>query len=276
MHMPLQHPTTLSSFTRRRLARGAVTFARDDAVAELGVSAGAFLDAAERLQKQGQLLRPRNGFYVIVPPQFVNWGAPPPSWYLDDLMRFLNEPYYVGLLKAAELHGAAHHSVTEFQVVTMRQLKPIDAGRSRIVFYYRKDFDAVASQIIARKTDSGSMRLASPELTAWDLLRYPNGSGGIHQIATVLTELGPRLEPARLAALAPAFERAALQRLGFLLERVGQHAPAEALARIMAVSNAAWVELDPADIRPPDFAPPVLGRDRRWKVVVRHEPEPDE
>lgn len=274
--MTLKLATTLSSYTQNRLARGSITFTRDDAVTELGLSHGAFLDAAERLQKQGRLLRPRNGFYVIVPPQFLNWGAPPPSWYVDDLMRFLNEPYYVGLLKAAELHGAAHQAVMEFQVVTKRQLKPIDAGRSRIAFYYRKDLDAVASDISPHKTDSGHMQLASPELTAWDLIRYIQASGGINRVATVLTELGPKLKPDRLAALAPAFERATLQRLGFLLDRVGQHAPAYALAPIMAASNSTWVELDPTDIRLPDFAPPVLERDRRWKVVVRREPEPDE
>jgi predicted transcriptional regulator of viral defense system len=273
--MILKRPNSLSSFIRNRLARGSITFSRDDAVAELGVGAGAFLDAAERLQKQGLLLRPRNGFYVIVPPQFLNWGAPPPSWYIDDLMRYLNEPYYVGLLKAAEYHGAAHHAVMEFQVVTNRQLKPIDAGRSRIVFHYRKDLDAVLSATIPHKTDSGSMRLASAELTAWDMLRYSQASGGTDQIATVLAELAPRLDPARLAALAPAFERATLQRLGFLVDRIGQHAAADALAPIMAASNATWVELDPAAIRMPDFAPPVLDRDRKWQVVVRHEPEPD-
>jgi len=60
-------------------ARGSINFTRDDAVAELGLSRGAFLDAAERLQKQGQLLRPRNGaFYVMSPPNSLNWGAPPP------------------------------------------------------------------------------------------------------------------------------------------------------------------------------------------------------
>ena len=120
------------------------------------------------------------------------------------------------------------------------------------------------------------MQLASPELTAWDLIRYAQASGGINQIATVLTELGPKLQPNRLAALAPAFERATLQRLGFLLDRVGQHAPAYALAPIVAVSKATWVELDPTDAGLPDFAPPVLERDPRWKVMVRRAPEPDE
>ena len=42
------------------------------------------------------------GFYVVVPPQHASWGAPPPSWYIDALMRREGRPYYVGLLKAAE------------------------------------------------------------------------------------------------------------------------------------------------------------------------------
>ena len=46
----------------------------------------------------------------VVPPQYASWGAPPPGWYIDDLMRHEGRPYYVGLLKAAELHGATHQA----------------------------------------------------------------------------------------------------------------------------------------------------------------------
>ena len=112
--MILKRATTLSAYTQDQMARGSLTFTRDQAVTELGLTPGAFLDAAERLQKQGYLLRPRNGFYVVVPPQFLTWGAPPPAWYIDELMRFLGEPYYVALLKAAQLTGAAHQPVMEF------------------------------------------------------------------------------------------------------------------------------------------------------------------
>jgi hypothetical protein len=42
------------------------------------------------------LLNPRRGFYVVVPPQYLSWGAPPPSWYIDDLMRHEGHSYYVG------------------------------------------------------------------------------------------------------------------------------------------------------------------------------------
>ncbi|MFK8079177.1 MAG: type IV toxin-antitoxin system AbiEi family antitoxin [Granulosicoccus sp.] len=94
------------------------------------------------------------------------------------MMRDAGRPYYVGLLKAAELHGAAHQAVMDFQVVTDRQWKPIDVGRTRIVFHYRNNLLDVLDATDARKTDTGSMVLASPALTALDLIRYSKASGG--------------------------------------------------------------------------------------------------
>jgi hypothetical protein len=80
----------------------------------------------------------------VVPPQYLSRGAPPPSWYIDDLMRHEGHSYYVGLLKAAELRGATHQAVMEFQVVTDKRIPKIHAGRSIISFVYRKDFVARA------------------------------------------------------------------------------------------------------------------------------------
>ena len=36
-------------------------------------------------------------------------GSPPASWFIDDLLEYLGQSYYVGLLSAAEIH-------TEFSV----------------------------------------------------------------------------------------------------------------------------------------------------------------
>ena len=82
----------LSSYLTGLLASGRAVFLRDEAVRDLGMSPGAFLDAAERLQRRGHLVNVRQGFYVVVPPQFLSWGAPPPSWYIDDLMRYEERP----------------------------------------------------------------------------------------------------------------------------------------------------------------------------------------
>jgi predicted transcriptional regulator of viral defense system len=268
--------TAFSSYLTRLLAEGRVVITRPEAQAELGTGPGAFLDAAERQQKHGYLISPRRGFYVIVPPQFLSWGAPPPSWYIDDLMRHEGRPYYVGLLKAAELHGASHQAVMEFQVVTDKRMPKIRAGRSSIVFYYRKDMDAVAAGLEDRKTDSGRMRVSSLELTMLDLLRYPHAGGGLDNIATVIAELGGRAEPDRLAKLCSAFERSVSQRLGHMLDRFGHQEHTGPL--FQAVSRDAplpWIELEPAQAADPDFAPAPTGRDDRWHVTVRRPPEPD-
>ncbi len=90
--------SALSTYMAGLLAAGRVVFTGVEAAQALGVGRGAFLDAAERLQHRRHLLNPRQDFYVVVPPQFASWGAPPPPWYIDALMRHIGEPYYVGLI----------------------------------------------------------------------------------------------------------------------------------------------------------------------------------
>ena len=274
--MTYQQRSTLSSYLTKRLSEGRVVFTASEAQAALGISPGALLDAAERQQKRKHLIKPRRGFYVIVPPQFHRWGAPPPSWYIDELMAHSDRPYYVGLLTAAELHGASHQAVMEFQVITDRQLGAIRAGRSNIVFRYRKDMEGIADGIEQRNTDTGLMKISSVELTALDLLRYPRGTGGIDHIATVLVDLGRRIDPDRLAALSGAFERSVAQRLGHLLERLGYGAHTHALHDALTRGGGMfWVELDPLESADQDFSSAVVERNKRWRVKVRRPPEPD-
>ena len=137
-------------------------------------------------------------------------------------MRHEGCPYYVGLLKAAELHGASHQAVMEFQVITDKRIPKLTVGRSRIGFYYRKDMSAISQGIDDRKTDTGSMRISSIELTSLDLIRYPRAAVGFDNIATVLTDLGGKINGRKLAVLSQAFERPVVQRLGYLLGRINR------------------------------------------------------
>lgn len=268
----------LQTYLDDLLASGRVTFTRDDVKKSLGVSHAAFLRAAARLQKQKKLLSPRHGFYVVVSPQFYRWGAPPPDWYIDPLMHHEAHPYYVGLLKAAEIHGASHQAVMEYQVITDKQIPRLTAGRSTLAFYFRKNMSAVAEGIEEHKTDSGHIKISSPELTALDLLRYPHAAGGVSHIATVLTDLGNKLDPSKLGFLATAFERNSVQRLGFLLDYLGHDVAARYLLRVLEnTSRLTWTELDP----PPrdidrDLVHSVTERDRRWRIIVRRPLEVDE
>ncbi|HUZ91285.1 MAG TPA: type IV toxin-antitoxin system AbiEi family antitoxin [Methylocella sp.] len=267
----------LSSYVTGLLAAGRLIFSRDEAQAAIGIAQGAFLDAAEKLQKRGRLLNARQGFYVIVPPQHLNFGSPPPASFIDDLMRHEKRPYYVGLLKAAELHGAAHHAVMEFQVVTNKQMQTVQAGRSKIAFYFKKDISAVASGIEESKTDTGKMKISTVELTLFDLLRYPRASGGLDNVLTVFEDLGPKIEAGKISALSGAFERSVVQRAGYLLDHSGFAQPAEELhAFLERASHAQWTELDPSLASDSDLAPKIIARDERWHVLVRRLPERDE
>ncbi len=268
--------SALSGYVSGLLSTGRTAFTADEAEHALGVGHGAFLDAAERLQRRKALLNPRQGFYVVVPPQYASWGGPPPSWYIDALMGREGQAYYVALLKAAELHGATHQAVMEFQVVAAKRLPRIRAGRSMIVFHFRKDMAAVTAGIEDRKTDTGTMKVSSAALTALDLLRYPQASGGMDSVATVLSDLGRRIDREQLAALSVVVERPVVQRLGYLLDHLGHDELTGPMHEsLRARGSLPWAELDRQETRDPDFTSAPLQREVRWRIVARRLPQVD-
>jgi predicted transcriptional regulator of viral defense system len=190
-------------------------------------------------------------------------------------MRHEGHPYYVGLLKAAELHGATHQAVMQFQIVTDKRMPKIRAGRSIVAFFYRRDMQAVAGALLDHKTDTGRMKISSLELTALDLLRYAHAVGTIDSIAAVLSDLGAKIKPTPLRRLAPAFERSVIQRLGYLLDHLKHGKAAEGLhAYLQEAKPLPWVELDPGRAAAKSTEP--LERNARWNVLVRRRPELDQ
>jgi hypothetical protein len=114
-------------------------------------------------------------------------------------------------------------------------------------------------------------------LTLLDLLRYPHAAGGLDNIATILSDLGDRIDPGKLAALSASYERSVSQRLGALLDRFGHGERAEALRAALPRGSALpWVELEPSQAADPVFSPEPKERDERWHVIVRRPPERDE
>jgi hypothetical protein len=96
-----------------------------------------------------------------------------------------------------------------------------------------------------------------------DLVRYLHGAGGLDNVATVLSELAERLDPARLVAVAKLeADVAAAQRLGFLMEKVGAADRTEPLARWVAERRPRAIRLR-AD-QEAQSAP----RNARWQVLV--------
>ena len=196
---------------------------------------------------------------MIVPLEYRAAGSPPADWFIDDLMRHLGAPYYVGLLSAAALYGAAHHAPQEFQVVTDVPTRPLTVGRVRIAFVQGR---AGLSPTQRMNTLTGTMEVSTPEATALDLVRHEVRCGGLDHVATVLRELAERVNGDLLVTAARTVERTVCQRLGWLLVHVGADAAAGPLARWLAGGVYFATPLRP------DLPTVGLEPDPRWGVLV--------
>ncbi len=253
--------TSARGYVEGLLSRGRRTFTREEAQQALGSSATGTYQALRRLQKDGWLAMPRRGFYLIVDPEHRALGALPAASWIDDLMRFHGVPYYVGLLSAAALQGAAHQQPQEFQVVAGAVLRPLTVGRIRVRFFFRREMAVAVTEKI--KTSSGYVPVATPEMTAYDLVRYRNGAGSIDHVATVISELAERLDPKQLLMIATKGEELpVVQRLGYLLDRTGHGDLAGDLFAFVEKHKPKMVALEPRSQEA------VSERDRRWRILV--------
>jgi predicted transcriptional regulator of viral defense system len=255
----------------RLLATGRLTFSKDEVSSLLGTSLSAFEDASQRAINKGRLLRPRRGFYVVVPPQDMTYGAPPATHIIDDLMMHEDAAYYVGLLKAAELHGAAHQAVMVFQVISPKRIPSIPYGRGVIDFFYNSAMPP-NHLIESRQTDAGFFKVSSAALTAADLLRYPRASGSIDAAASVIGDLVESIDSSAIAGLRGVVSTPTLQRLGYIFDQVGADELADEVEKAVA-GDARRVELD-IFVDSYHDGPKTLND--RWKVVVRRSLELDD
>ena len=223
--------------------------------------------AALRLLKQrGRIASPRRGFFVVVPLEYKSAGCPPASWFIDDLMRFMGQPYYVAMLSAAAIHGAAHQQPMVFQVMTDRATRLAAVGRIRIDFHVNRAVDRVP--VVNVQTETGSMRVSTPAATAFDLVRYAVAAGQVNNVATALGELAEKLDGDSLVEVAPLYATPDVQRLGYLLEILGHRRLVGALWQWLSDQRHRAVPLvsgQQAETEP----------DQRWKVFTDENVEPD-
>ena len=244
-------------------ARGQYHFTSADARATLGVSADATKLALNRLARQGHIASPSRGFYVIVPPEYRSLGCLPADQFIPALMARKNLPYYVGLLSAAQYHGAAHHRPQEFQVLLEKNRRPIRCGRVRVKFVARKRLKEVHTKKF--NTPRGEICVSSPEATAVDLAGYPQHAGGLDNIATILVELADSIDPALLADAAATAPMPWAQRLGYILEFVGANNVAGQLKRYVAGNAREHTPLVPG------HSALDAERSHAWKIIINAE-----
>ena len=251
---------SLSDFVDSLQARGRYTFARDEAGKALGGSDLALKRAIERLSKKKRIIMVGRKFYVIVPLEYQASGILPATWFIEDFMSFVDRPYYVGLLSAAALHGAAHQQPQEFHVITKQPKRDIEAAGLKIRFFMKSRMEQ--TPFVRAKTETGYIRVSSPGATAIDLIRYEARIGGIHRSFTVLQELAELIKGRELLDAAKLEgELACVQRLGYLLEKIGRRDIISPLARWLATRQPILIPLK-ATLPRKGFS-----RNSKWRII---------
>jgi predicted transcriptional regulator of viral defense system len=217
--MKHQKHSYLLDFTDKLMSKGRYSFSLGEIRSLFKNGKGAIQQALRRLVLKNKIVSIRRNFYVIISPEYSAQRIPPPSLFIDDLMRYSKKPYYVSLLSAAVLHGSAHQQPQEFFVTTIKPPIRKISVRSIIINFITSG--AISDTLIERiQTQSGYMTVSCPELTAVDCIRFASRIGGMGRAAAVIHDLIPRFTVSgtkkTVGADVPVM---ALQRLGFLLER---------------------------------------------------------
>ena len=263
-----QSRKSLSAWVDSRQMRGFYTFTRDEALAALQLSRMAFDRASSRLAVKNRLARIYSGFYAIIPLEHLADGILQPDWFINDLMKYMKRPYYVGVLSAAAYHGASHHKIQAYHVVTNRSMRDIRC-RGVVIRFFRKT-NIHATLLEQMKGYAGYLPVSSPEATALDVVRFYRHAGGLGRVMTVLQELGEKIDPHRLVQAAKAdYCLSCAQRLGWLLEQTEFAGKAVRLYVWMAKQAPLPVRLNPSL--------PIKGckRDKRWNVWLNTNVEGD-
>jgi len=187
---------------------------------ELQLSDDAAKSGLYRLKKEGKIISPLKGLYVIVPPEDRPYGSIPAEELVPIIMRHLGATYYVGLLSAAIYFGATHQKPAKFQIISNKRIKhTLKFGQVIIELIYKNSLLNLPTKDFVVST--GYLNVATPELTVLDLFKYSNRAGGISHIATVLSELIENVDADRLIVLAQNIgELNQIQRIGYIVEKI--------------------------------------------------------
>ena len=250
-------------------ASGRYYFTSQEVRDKLSLTTGSFRKQLLPLLLKNQIALIRNGFYVIVAPEYRAVGAPPVTYYIEGLMKVLNRPYYIGLLNAAAWYGAAHQQPQNYSIITLTPALPdIKKEYARIDFICKNRWDD--RDIVQQKTNAGYVNASSPELTAFDLCYYSKHAGGINQVATVLQELVEELDGRELIDTAKRYSNMmAVQRTGYLLEFLGNQELVNPLKGWLKNQKYHAALLDVSN---KDHSSKITGND--WRIIVNTEIDP--
>jgi len=126
-----------------------------------------------RLINKGRIASVYKGFYAIIPPEYSHQKMLPPELFIDDLFKYLDRSYYIGLLSAAFYHGASHQQPQEyFILIDKPAMRSTKVEELKINYVVKSGLEK--SGIENKKTSAGYMKISNPEQTAVDLIKFQN------------------------------------------------------------------------------------------------------
>ena len=253
---------------------GRPCFSRDEVAGAFpSLSASSIDSSLLRFRSNGLIQAVHRGFYCVIPAHYAYVGKVPSAYYMDELMKWLGRPYYMALLSAAEMFGAAHQKPMVTQVMTELPCFSYSKKKNDSVDWQFRS--RVPSQFVLRRNgENGQIAYSSAELTAVDLVRYSHSAGGLSSVATVLAELREATHfNGAGQGVFKTVDLADVQRLGYIYDAImGDGAQAETIHDELLTMHR--------DLKPVVLDPGLSSNgaeiNRRWKVKVNHEIEVDE
>ena len=209
-----------ANYIKKLRSNGKYSFTDDELYKFVSKSKSNVRKDIDRLRNKGLVRNIRRGFYTIIPDEYTNMGVLPVDIYVDDLMKYINKQYYVGLYSAAMLHGAAHQQPQEYYIVTASP-KPRNIKKDMFIINFSVKRNFPVYGIEDSKTMTGYMKLSNKELTFFDLIYYMKTLGGINRIITILDELREDIKISNFKeVIKNEFPVTVYQRAGYILEHV--------------------------------------------------------
>ena len=243
------------------------TFTLSELKEQFHLSDKSLLQGLYRYKKNKKIVQIRKEFYGILVSHVAVNGQLPYFEFLDDLMKSLGKNYYVALLNAAALYGAAHQQPQIAYVITSPPT-PRNIKSSNLFFLSKSNWNQ--KFIVQKKTQTGFINVSSPELTALDLCTHI-WKFGVNRVATILIELHEEMKPSLLKKVAIEYDNiSSIQRLGYILEHFSENEKLiNAVYSVFKTKKTHYVSLSPKNEKKGDY-------NHKWKVIVNMQIEPDE
>jgi predicted transcriptional regulator of viral defense system len=257
----------LSNYLDQIQSEGKYFIRKDEVLNNLGIKEQSFRNQVHFLHKKGKICKARDGIYLIVPPEYKNFGTIPPEWFIDQLME--GSPYYVGLLSAAYLYGLTHQQPQSFQVISAKALPSLNIGRLHINFIINSTIKN--SEVQKYKSKTGYFNISSVEQTIIDLVKYYKHGGYYSNVCTIYSEMKQICDERKLyKMIIEQLDSVLTQRIGYLLSIAHYNKTAELIRNWIAVHVKRYSRLAPyiEDINEQQ-------KDPEWKLHINEDIELD-